>query len=295
MPMLDDEVEKDSDTDRWMVSYADFITLLFAFFVVMYAISSVNVEKYRVLSATLEQTFSADSRSLEPIQVGEPSLDSTPHIVDVPDVTGFADADPGDTQIKDPLEAAATSLAGFTALEGVSVHSNPDWVEISVGADLLFAPGRVELAEAAESKLAQTLDLLRQSTHAITIEGYTDNVPSSSAQFPSNWELSAARAAAVARYYVAQGIRRNRIAAVGYGENHPLETNATPNGRAANRRVVIVIARRSELARNRNATAVVKTATPPAAKATGERLADGRLIFSNDNFSNDNDEREATQ
>ena len=231
-------VEAENDTDRWMVSYADFITLLFAFFVVMYAISSVNDEKYRVLSATLSETFAVDSASLDPIQVGEPDKAASPHVVDLPESTAFADQEEGDTFVEDPIDAAQSLLGGFAQLEGVSVASNNDWLELSLDANVLFAPGQTSLTS---------------TRNPLTIEGFTDNVPSESQLYPSNWEISSARASSVARFFVSQGVRPERISAVGYGENFPVATNATPDGRAANRRVVVVIARRTDASRNLNA------------------------------------------
>ena len=268
------KVEEPENHERWLVSYADFITLLFAFFVVMYAISSVNDEKYRVLSNTLAETFAVDSASLDPIQVGEPSQAASPHIVDLPDSQAMADQEFGDTYIKDPVEAAESLLGGFAQAEGIAVQSNNDWLEVAVNANVLFAPGKAALTEQAKQLLEPAVTLLRSNQHPVTIEGYTDNVPSASAAMPSNWELSAARASAVARFFVDQGIRAERLSAVGYGENHPIETNATPAGRAANRRVVIVVARRSDLSRNLNAGvstaayAPVRTAVDNRAEAS---------------------------
>ncbi len=279
-------LEEEDDADRWMVSYADFITLLFGFFVVMYAISSVNDEKYRVLSATLQKAFAVDAASLKPIQVGEPNLVASPHVVDLPDSHAYADQAEGDTFISDPLDNAASLLGGFAAQEGISVHSNNEWLELNVATGLLFAPGTAQLNEGAKTLLGPALDLIQSTDNPITIEGYTDNIPSESAQFPSNWTLSSARASAVASYFVGRGIRAERIAAVGYGENHPVETNATPAGRAANRRVVLVIARQAGGARNLNAsssaTAVVRQAGPEEPAPKPVRTPDGGLLFSAD-------------
>lgn len=245
-------LDEDSDTDRWMVSYADFITLLFAFFVVMYAISSVNNEKYRVLSATLADAFAVQAATPDPIQIGEPTLSASPHIIDLPDNTAFADQDDGDTFIEDPIDEAKSLLGGFAAAEGIAVESNNDWVELKVDASVLFANGQAELSAAARVALQPAVTLLANSTTPVTIEGYTDNVPTSSVQYPSNWEMSAARSAAVARFFVEQGVRAERMTAVGYGENHPIATNATSNGRASNRRIVVVLARRTDISRNLN-------------------------------------------
>ena len=283
--MRHDLLEDESNAERWMISYADFITLLFAFFVVMYAVSSVNDEKYKVLSDTLAQAFNVETSSPDPIQIGEPTRAASPHVVDIPDTEGWADDQYGDTFIEDPVESAESLLGGFAEQEGLSIHSNNEWLELSLDANLLFAPGSATLSPAAGDALQEIAEMLGRNRNPITIEGYTDNIPSTSTIHPSNWELSAARASAVARYLVQEGIRAERMAAVGYGENHPLETNATPEGRAANRRVVVVVARRSDLARNLNSRvpAVVSSGRfQPAEPPPVRRKEDGGLIFTNE-------------
>lgn len=295
--MRRDFLEDESNPERWMISYADFITLLFAFFVVMYAISSVNDEKYRVLSDTLAQAFDVDLSSPEPIQIGEPLQAASPHVVDIPDTEGWADDEYGDTFMRDVADHT-TPLGGFAATQGVAVEVNNEWLEINLGAAVLFLPGQARLSSRAQASLLPLIDILRQSENPVTIEGYTDNIPPAGGRYRSNWELSGARASAIASYLVAQGVRRERIAAIGYGENHPVETNATPIGRSANRRVAVIVARSATLARNRNALganalgdaakgdsrAVVSqlrdnaTATP-----LSRRTADGGLIFSDQN------------
>ena len=286
MSIRKEMLEDESNAERWMISYADFITLLFAFFVVMYAISSVNNEKYKVLSDSLAEVFPAEVSSPDLIQIGEPSLAASPHVVDIPDVDGWADPVDGDTQItsSDPVEDIQN--AGFDSAEGVSIQVNNDWLELSLEGAYLFAGGSANLQASAQSKLSELATMLRAHDNPITIEGYTDNVPQSGQQFDSNWVLSAARASAVAKFFVDNGIRRNRISAVGYGENHPKETNATPAGRAQNRRVVIVVARRTDLARNRNAetsiAAVDRARRQPEALVAPQRTEDGGLLFTNE-------------
>ncbi len=245
-------LEESDNRDRWLVSYSDFITLLFGFFVVMYAISSVNEGKYRILSHSLTAAFNHDARSLDPIQIGEPLLSASPHVIDMPDSDGYQDREPGDTHIEPSREEIAERLAGLDAADQVQVRQNNDWLEVSLDSELLFAPGAAQLTPRASELLTETAGYLLAFDNPVTVEGYTDNVPTASARFPSNWELSAARASAVVRFLAAAGVERSRLTAVGYGENHALETNATPTGRAANRRVVVVVARRGNLARNLN-------------------------------------------
>ena len=290
--MRRDVLEDEANADRWMVSYADFITLLFAFFVVMYAISSVNDEKYRVLSATLSEAFNVDvaAASLDPMQTGEPSHAASPHIVDLPDSTALADQEEGNTFMEDPVAVADSLLGGFAELDGVSIEANKEWLEISLDAEVLFDAAQTKLSDEARSLLEPAVKLTLSNSNPLTIEGYTDNVPVQSSIYPSNWEVSAARASAVARYFVEQGVRAERVSAVGYGENHPIATNATPEGRAANRRVVVVIARRAGGSRNLNADpgmsafAVVRGAQAPEMdpNVVQVRTPEGGLRFTNE-------------
>ncbi len=280
-----DELEDETNADRWMISYADFITLLFAFFVVMYAISSVNNEKYKVLSETLQKAFAVEVASLAPIQVGDPATAPSPHIVDVPNTRGYADADPGNTEILDPVDAVESMLGGFAMQQGMQINSDGDWLELTLDPSLLFAPGSADLPQSATAVLTPVLELVKSTRQPVTVEGYTDNVPSESGPYRSNWALSAARAATVADFFSDGGIRRERLAAVGYGESHPIATNATPTGRSQNRRVVVVIARRTDTARNLNASILkspVRGPTGAADIATPQRTASGGLIFTNE-------------
>ena len=222
--MRRDWLEDEANAERWMISYADFITLLFAFFVVMYAISSVNDEKYKVLSDTLARAFEVEARTPDPIQIGEPSLRASPHVIDIPHVQGTADDTYGDTFVEDTAETV-TDQGGFSAGTGQGVRVDNDWLEFDLDADVLFSAGSAELAPRAADLIRPLTDELLRNDNPITIEGYTDNIPSSGERYPSNWELSAARASSVARFLVSLGVDADRLAAIGYGENHPLATN----------------------------------------------------------------------
>ncbi len=239
--------------DRWLVSYADFVTLLFALFVVMYAVARTSHLELSTVSSSLSALFAAQPRSLEPVQVGDPLLAASPHVIDLSPAPGYADPDPGDTTIEPAVARLVERFAGLEGLEAPAVAADHDWLEISLSAELLFDAGSGRLSERAVQVLDEVAVFLGEFDNPVTVEGYTDNVPVRSGVFPSNWELSAYRASRVARFLEARGIDRSRISAVGYGENHPVETNATPEGRASNRRVNIVVARRGNIGRNRNA------------------------------------------
>jgi chemotaxis protein MotB len=275
---------------RWLVSYADFITLLFAFFVVMYAFARSQEVQLIELSDTLSAAFEARPRALDPIQVGDPLLARSPHVVDASPEPGYADPEEGDSRIEPSVEPLLERFAGLQGVAAPEVASNTDWLEISLSSEVLFDAGSTTLRAAALPVLEEVAAFIGEFDNPVTVEGYTDNVPVSSSRFPSNWELSAFRASVVARFLEERGIDRARISAVGYGENHPVATNATPEGRARNRRVDVIVARRGNLGRNRNAEpqgsafAHVRHAEPAALDESVRQLRtdEGGLLFTNE-------------
>ncbi len=260
--------EEHENHERWLVSYADFITLLFAFFVVMYSTSSVNEGKYRVLSDSLTGAFSSRDRSFEPIQLGqlsgpaasgEPSPVVSPVPVGAEQGDGAADAqgvmmELGEDEALDPQsvdapEADSASVARKLSQsvlpeideELVELRLEHDRVEIELKTSILFASGSARLVPEAIPILEQVAEVLKSFPNSVQVEGFTDNVPIQTLAFPSNWELSASRAASVVHLFMKYGVRPERMTAIGYGEYRPVADNKTPAGRKKNRRVVIVI------------------------------------------------------
>ncbi len=268
--------EEHENHERWLVSYADFITLLFAFFVVMYSVSSVNDGKYRVLSETLTDAFLTSAQSLDPIQVGEKVRTINP-------VAGeYAASEPGTQESSDqnnPLdiideevietkgkpesdgagkqgdaaggkanaslaETAAnleSTLSPFIADDLVSVTQTKRGVEVEMKSKMLFTSGSARLSRTAIKLLRDVANILKPLPNNIHVEGHTDNVPIRTMMFPSNWELSAARAASVVHLLGRFGITQNRMAAIGFGEHQPTAENTTEDGRQKNRRVALII------------------------------------------------------
>ena len=235
--------------ERWLISYADFMTLLFGFFVVMYAISSVNEGKYKVLSNALNEVFATRNVSLAPIQVGETTVPVEPTPTPTQQPQTEHDTAPGDTFMQSIATQALERLAGVLGKGDFDVKGNDQWLEINLDAAVLFESGEAALGPLAHDVLATVVEMLGDAKNPVTVEGYTDNVPIATARYASNWELSAARAAAVVRSFQGLGIDPDRLAAVGYGEQHPVATNATPEGRAHNRRVTILLARSADAQR----------------------------------------------
>ncbi|MDH5181372.1 MAG: flagellar motor protein MotD [Gammaproteobacteria bacterium] len=242
---------KDQDKDdlgRWMVSYADFITLMFAFFVVMYAISSVNEGKYRVLADTLDKTFKQQEKSKDPIQVGkEPKT-----LVQIRKPRNDDEIDPDnppkpDKKLQDKKQMAKiadqviNSLKPLVDQKLITVDHNQYWVQIEINTSILFDVGSAELENDASEPLVSLARVLKPLPNPIQVEGHTDNQPINTRVFPSNWELSASRAASVVHLFSKNGVEPERMTAIGYGEYRPKESNKTNKGRRNNRRVVIVI------------------------------------------------------
>ncbi len=241
-------VELNINHERWLVSYADFITLLFAFFVVMYSISQVNEGKYRALSETLVEAFDP-ARSLKPIQVGDPSLVPSTSVIDLPGAAGGenAQAQIGSTgQLGELQEMSEIFTEQFSSLiedQLVQVDSNEFWLQIQVKDSILFDSGSAEPSAQAQAIFAEIANVLKGYDNPVQVEGHTDNLPIRSLRYPSNWELSAARATAIVKLLEADDVAAQRLSAVGYGEHQPVASNETAEGRARNRRVVLMIAK----------------------------------------------------
>jgi chemotaxis protein MotB len=280
--------------ERWLLTYADMLTLLFALFMVLFSISSVNISKYQVLQQSLKAAFSGSilpgGRAI--LQAGSQSTDQhVPATAAVPSIVPLvptptsrssssigaanapsspaalaakaASAKPMSTaQLQAALNSMAASVAeqdSFVALahklnayarahgfgnEVQAVVQRRGLVVRVLTDKVLFASGQATLQPEGGPLLEEVAQLLNvDQSHPITVEGHTDNVPIATAQFPSNWELSTARATTVVRFLIAHNVNRGRLGAVGYADLHPIASNATDAGRALNRRVEIVLMR----------------------------------------------------
>jgi chemotaxis protein MotB len=232
------EDDSHENHERWLISYADFITLLFAFFVVMYAVSVVNVGKYKVLSDALGNAFGgrgAATRVNTSIEVEPLPL---ANII----ARKRAEAAKRDRERLELLARKMNSvLAPLVNTGKVRVTQNSRGITVEINASVLFGEGDATLTGNARETLGTVAGLLKDDTHAIEVEGHTDTTPIRNAAFPSNWELSAVRASSVVRLFVESGVLERRLAAVGRGANLPIASNDDPAGRARNRRVAITI------------------------------------------------------
>lgn len=231
---------EDDDKDnheRWLVSYADFITLLFGFFVVMYALSSVNEGKYRVLSNSLLNAFGISPAVNGTEQIPHPVLPKPGPLQ--PRTSAMLRREREQlTRIAGDIH---TVLAPLVAQGKVRVTQTDHGITVEINASVLFEPGDAKLARETSEALRAVAAVLKNDHHAIHVEGHTDSVPINNASFPSNWELSAVRASSVVRLFVDSGITESRMMAVGRGSTQPVASNETAEGRLRNRRVAVLI------------------------------------------------------
>ena len=268
--------EEHVNHERWLVSYADFITLLFAFFVVMYSISSINEGKYKIISQVLVGVFNDAERTLKPIPIGEErplTIQPAKPLVKDSDQT-----DAGLGQItRDPLKTIADDITqafgDLIASNQLTVRGNELWVEIELNSSLLFGSGDAMPSDVAFSIIDKVAAILKPFDNPIHVEGFTDDLPIRTAQYPTNWELSSARSASIVRMLAMQGVNPARMASVGYGEFQPVANNATPEGRALNRRVVLVVSRNLDVRRSLTGTGTAHATPDAALKRAGTQTA----------------------
>lgn len=264
--------------EAWAIPYGDLITLLLAFFVVMYSISSVNEGKYKVLSDSLSEAFGGPPKSIKPLQFGnkqqrgidndrkfnmlekqniEQSIGGTtrdlknpsaiPPRVQTPipsqqlernGATGYERSRGALLRMADQVERA---MGDLIVKKMIVVRRTEQWLEIEIKTDILFGSGSAALSAQSQPVLQKLAAILKTFPNTLRIEGHTDNVPIASAAFPSNWELSAARAAGVVHLFMREGVDPRRMSVEGLGEFKPAADNASVDGRNRNRRVVLVV------------------------------------------------------
>jgi chemotaxis protein MotB len=244
--------------ERWLVSYADFITLLFAFFVVLYSSSQVDKRKVGKLALAIQVAFQEmgvfqASTTEIPIDATDPMPFSNVQAIETaertaslgriaspPDGTIGTSVENGDlAQLQAELE---TTLASEIKLKAVAMRREPDGLVISLREVGFFESGSARMKSASQGALDRIAGVLSKRDYRLRIEGHTDNAPIHTAQFPSNWELSTSRATEIVRLLILRdGFSPARLSAAGYAEYHPVASNLTPDGRGMNRRVDIVI------------------------------------------------------
>jgi len=212
--------------DRWLLSYADFVTLLFALFVTMYAVSTVDADKLAPAASSMRSAFDGETRHSGSVPVADIG-------VIVPQTPPRLD------QVRDEL---ARVLADAIAAGQLELIEDARGLVVSLPERATFAPASTDMTASALELVGRVALAVKPFDRPLRIEGHTDNVPISTREFRSNWELSTARAATVIRFLIERvAIDPRRLSAAGYGEFHPRVANDSPEKRALNRRVDIVI------------------------------------------------------
>ena len=243
--------------EAWAIPYGDLVTLLFALFTVMYAMSSVNEGKFRVLSDAMIAAFNGSPKSMRPLNIGEPEpgkggekplIGITPTALikiksqESPCAAAQAAVGGGHSRFTDRMEREVQdAMRALIDAKLITVKRESMWLEIEINTDILFPSGSGAFSSSAEPVLDKLAEVLKPFPNPIRVEGHTDDRPIHTAAFPSNWELSAARAASVVHQFTKQGIDPLRLEIVGFGEFHPRQPNSSAEGRNANRRVAVLV------------------------------------------------------
>lgn len=252
--------EEHVNHERWLVSYADFITLLFAFFVVLYSISSVNEGKYRVLSDTLESAFKNTGKADKPIQIGVLARTLNPfntgvqapegstaeksliRPIKVTKSTAGEEGNAGAKRVINALEdELRNSLAALLAKNLVTIRKSKYGLEVELKSRVLFEKSSARLSIAAEKLLIDLAATLSKFPTSMQVEGHTDATPINSVLYPSNWELSSARAATVVNLFVEHDMDPERIWAIGYAQYRPYSSINSAIEIEQNRRISLII------------------------------------------------------
>ncbi len=241
--------EEDSENqDRWLITYSDLITLLMIFFVIMYAMSKVDVAKFMTLTQSLAAALHNEQKI--PLKdLGSTGLvvpanptnqgDKTQHPIPPTSATKTQN----DKALDNLFNQVKSYIATHNLNGNVTIVNQQRGVQITLRDVVLFNTGQATVLPQAQKLLQGLVPFFQSLNNPIVIEGYTDNVPINTPQFPSNWELSSARAINVVRFLVSQGISPPRLSGVGYGQYHPVVPNTSAANRAINRRINIVILR----------------------------------------------------
>ena len=276
--------------ERWLVSYADFITLLFAFFVVLYASSQVDQRKVGKLALAIQVAFQdmgvfPASTTQVVMDLNEPMPFSTTQAVEnvertasVARIASHPEGTLGGGRENGDLAQLETELQMTLAAEikrkEIGMRREPDGLVISLREVGFFESGSAQMKTGSQAAFDRIANMLRQRDCRLRIEGHTDNIPIHNAQFSSNWELSTARATEIIRLLIVRdGYNANRLSAAGYAEYHPIASNATAEGRGMNRRIDIVVLGQEALpvpvakteAQDRNAPSATDANAPASA------------------------------
>lgn len=223
------------EKEAWIVTYADLMTLLLVFFILLYSISSLNMEKFKHAIQSIQVSLGETNP-----RVGLLNLVNVPEANDqnfvLEDLTGLRSRE------QEILDSLNSFIEGQNSSENILTYEKDGQIIIEMRGQVLFTSGSAVFNDSAAPILDEIANIIQTYTeYTVNIKGHTDNVPISTPQFPSNWELSAVRATTVLKYLISKGINPFGLTATGYGELLPLVPNDTSENRATNRRVEFVL------------------------------------------------------
>ena len=236
--IFDAELNGD-EKEGWIVTYADLMTLLLVFFVLLYSISSLNLEKFKHAIKSIQVSLGETNP-----RVGLMDLVNAPEANDqnfvLEDLTGLRSRE------QEILSSLNSFIEGQNSSENILVHAKDGQVTIEMRGQVLFTSGSAVFNDSAAPILDEIANIIQAyPEYNVNIKGHTDDIPISTPQFPSNWELSAVRATTVLKYLISKGINAIRLTATGFGDRMPLVPNDSPENRATNRRVEFVLEKKN--------------------------------------------------
>ncbi|MCH6581257.1 MAG: flagellar motor protein MotB [Nitrospinae bacterium] len=242
----DFEFEESRGVPPWIITFADMVTLLMVFFILLFAIGNVEQEKWRDIKESLREALGADS--IEELGTRQ-GLDVVKQIQTQVDEKTVHAVDEVGAMVNREMEDIISEVEEFVfknKLSGeVRVSSDPRGAVITISDVVLFPPGSAEMTPQGRKTLRQVFDVLKQFQYNVKIEGHTDNTPIHTLRYPSNWELSAFRASEVAHMMIDDGFPPERLSVEGFAEFRPKVPNTSAENRAINRRIEVVYQRGS--------------------------------------------------
>lgn len=227
--------DEHENLERWLITYADLITLLLAFFIMMYVFSKQDVQKYDEVVGHLKTIFTGGAG------ISGQGRDAGPLLIELPVKIAQSTGE----EVRKKLEAEMQSLVDNESMKkNISIFSDERGVIIRILEKAFFDAGKADLKEGAKVALGRIIPIVKNIDNQIRIEGHTDNVPINNREFRSNWELSARRATEVVSYFIEKhDFPPERVSAVGYAQYRPVALNDMPENRALNRRIEIIVAK----------------------------------------------------
>lgn len=256
--------------DPWLMTFADMVSLLFAFFVILYSMSAVNISKYEGIRDSLHLSFTGKATAGKPI---------TGKALKMEDLMGLPKGAPKKAEslkslndkVNAELVAITSKMNAFIQTHKlgtkVSTFIDDRGVVIKIADDILFAPGEAHLSKESQLLINYLVELIQQFPYQLRVEGHTDNSPIHTAAYPTNWELSTARACNVVRVFIEKGANPALFSAEGFAEYRPIGNNTTPSGKMKNRRVELIYKKDSILQAIKNGNASTPNSTRISATA----------------------------